>query len=406
MEFEPAPFSLRFAAQRAGSVGLHNYGKWRNRQSVSSSPREQHAMKRIHPAQHGFAAIAAIFLVVVLAALGGFMLTFSNTQQLTSAQDIQGSRAYWAARAGLEWAVVAIPATPALCPSPVTAGPPTVDGFALQIDCSSNTYTEGGASPTIYRFQSRASLGSAPGSIGFIERSVSAVALAAAPTFQAVGAEVGGEAAVSPAWPTHAVNDIALLFVESAGGEEATLSTAAGFVRVTGSPQATGTGTAGTRITVFWARATSTKMGAPTVADPGDHVYAQIITYRGVINTGAPWDVTDGGVKAAAADSVTVTSVTTTVVDTLIVQAVARHNNSAAEAFGVPINTNLTSITVRFDAGTDINNGGGFAVWDGGKATAGATGDTTATVTLSINAFLTIALKRGTPLMIYRRENY
>ncbi len=37
--------------------------------------------------------------------------------------------------------------------------------------------------------------------------------------------------------------------------------------------------------------------------------------------------------------------------------------------------------------------GGGFAVWDGVKATAGATGDTTATVTSSINAFLTIALK-------------
>ena len=53
--------------------------------------------------QHGFAVIAAIFLVVVLAALGGFMVTFSNTQQLTSAQDLQGSRAYWAARAGLGW---------------------------------------------------------------------------------------------------------------------------------------------------------------------------------------------------------------------------------------------------------------------------------------------------------------
>ncbi len=131
-------------------------------------------MKRIHPAQRGFAAIAAIFLVVLLAALGGFMLTFSNTQQLTSAQDVQGSRAYWAARAGLEWAVVAIPATPALCLSTVTAGPPTVDGFALQIGCSSNTYTEGGTSPTIYRFESRAVTAGSAGSVGYIERSVSA----------------------------------------------------------------------------------------------------------------------------------------------------------------------------------------------------------------------------------------
>ena len=51
-------------------------------------------------------------------------------------------------------------------------------------------------------------------------------------------------------------------------GEAATLSTPAGFVQVTNSPQFTGAGTAGTRITVFWARATSTSMAAPTVADP------------------------------------------------------------------------------------------------------------------------------------------
>ncbi|MCM8580609.1 MAG: hypothetical protein NFV56_14210, partial [Candidatus Accumulibacter sp.] len=55
-------------------------------------------------AQGGFALVSAIFLLVVLAALGAFMLTFSNTQQLTSAQDVQGSRAYWAAKGGVQWA--------------------------------------------------------------------------------------------------------------------------------------------------------------------------------------------------------------------------------------------------------------------------------------------------------------
>jgi MSHA biogenesis protein MshP len=131
-----------------------------------------------HPAtQQGFAAIAAIFLVVVLAALGGFMVTFSNTQQLTSAQDVQGSRAYWAARAGLEWAVVAIPAAPALCPNAVptlVAAPTPIDGFAIQIRCSQNAYAEGGAARTIYTFESRASAGGAVGGIGYVERSLSA----------------------------------------------------------------------------------------------------------------------------------------------------------------------------------------------------------------------------------------
>ncbi|MFA4969748.1 MAG: hypothetical protein WC540_08955, partial [Sulfuritalea sp.] len=215
----------------------------------------------------------------------------------------------------------------------------------------------------------------------------------AGPRFQAAGAAVGGTATVSPAWPAHATDDIALLFIESTGGQAATLSTAAGFAAVANSPKFVGAGTAGTRLTVFWARATSAAMGAPTVADPGNHVYAQIITYRGVANTGNPWDVTGGGTKTPASGSVSLTSVTTTVADTLVVQAVARDTDNAAAAFSAQTNANLAGIGERVDAGTTQGNGGGFAVWDGYKATASATGSTTATVTSSINAFLTIALK-------------
>lgn len=217
----------------------------------------------------------------------------------------------------------------------------------------------------------------------------------AAPAFQAAGTAASGTSFVDPAWPAHAVDDIALLFVESAGGEAVTLTTPAGFAAVTGSPQATGTTTNGTRITVFWARATSTTMATPRVADPGNHVYARILTYRGVIPSGNPWDITGGGVKAAASTSVTVTGVTTTVADTLIVQAVARDNDSGAAAFSAQTNGNLTGIAERSDDGTNSGNGGGIGIWDGVKATAGATGDTTATVTSSINAFLTIALRPG-----------
>lgn len=125
----------------------------------------------------GFAAVAAIFLIVILASLGAFMVTFSNTQQLTSAQDFQGSRAYWAANAGLEWAVVAIPSSPSSCPAAtlteVIGGPALVEGFSVKIFCAQNTYVEGGASLTIYRFESQASMGTV-GAIGYIERSVSA----------------------------------------------------------------------------------------------------------------------------------------------------------------------------------------------------------------------------------------
>jgi MSHA biogenesis protein MshP len=121
--------------------------------------------------QHGFAAIAAIFLVVVLAALGGFMVTFSNTQQLTSAQDIQGTRAYWAARAGLAWRAASVKAASTACVSSSTLN--NLEGFSVDVTCNVSSYQEGASTVTIYRFVAKASAGT-PGSPGYVERSLSA----------------------------------------------------------------------------------------------------------------------------------------------------------------------------------------------------------------------------------------
>jgi len=124
-----------------------------------------------YQAQRGFAIVAAIFLLVVLAALGTFMLTFFNTQQLTSAQDIQGSRAYWAARAGIEWALGKIKATSVwpICPSSFS-----VDGFTVTVTCEREAYLEGPASKTIYRIASTAKAGGSVGGPGYIERNLTA----------------------------------------------------------------------------------------------------------------------------------------------------------------------------------------------------------------------------------------
>ena len=124
-------------------------------------------MKHRPTSQQGFAAVAAIFLVVVLAALGSYMVSFSNTQQLTSAQDVQGTRAYWAARAGLEWGL-SLGASTSACP--VAAAPAKIEGFDMTVVCSPTTYSDG-ASVTILRFTSTARAGVA-GSIGYVERQV------------------------------------------------------------------------------------------------------------------------------------------------------------------------------------------------------------------------------------------
>jgi MSHA biogenesis protein MshP len=128
-------------------------------------------MKTSSAAQRGFAALAAIFLVVVLAALGAFMVTFSNTEQLTSAKDVRGSRAYWAARGGLEWVIATVNAA-AVCPASPTAL--TLDTFTVTITCAVTNYVEAGVTVKIFQFNSVAVSAGAVGSQGYVERSVSA----------------------------------------------------------------------------------------------------------------------------------------------------------------------------------------------------------------------------------------
>lgn len=132
--------------------------------------------------QHGFAAISAIFLIVAMGALGAVMLTVSNTQHLTSAQDLQGTRAYWAAQGGLEWVIASVaasaPVAPALTPPakcPVNPPPQRLNGFAIAITCSQRTYEEADAGVNIFHITTVASTPDrAPGTHGFVERSVSA----------------------------------------------------------------------------------------------------------------------------------------------------------------------------------------------------------------------------------------
>ena len=53
--------------------------------------------------QRGLSLVTAIFLMVVLAMLGAFMLSVTAIQQSSQQFDVQGVRAYQAARAGIEW---------------------------------------------------------------------------------------------------------------------------------------------------------------------------------------------------------------------------------------------------------------------------------------------------------------
>ena len=124
----------------------------------------------------GFLLPAAIFILVILAALGAYALNITSIQQTTSTQDVQGARAYQAARAGVEWAAyqVLTPGTTALANCPASPTSLTIDGFTVAVTCSrSADYSEQGTDHTIalYDIVSTASFGTA-GALNYIERQV------------------------------------------------------------------------------------------------------------------------------------------------------------------------------------------------------------------------------------------
>ena len=130
--------------------------------------------------QSGFSIVSAIFLLVVLSAMGAFMLTFSTVQQMTSTQDLQGAKAYQAARAGIDWGAYQILQTGAPpCSAAGTSSAVTLGGnlasFTLTVSCTSyGPYTEGATPVSLYQITATASSGAAVGSSTYVERQLQA----------------------------------------------------------------------------------------------------------------------------------------------------------------------------------------------------------------------------------------
>lgn len=131
--------------------------------------------------QNGFSLVTAIFLLVVLSALGAMMVTFSTAQQKSSSLDVLGSRAYQAARAGVEWAAFGVSQTApgtlwAGCAAGTNFPANTLGGtlapFSVSVTCtSSGPYTDG-ATIYVYDITSTATgvNGAAPGGADYVER--------------------------------------------------------------------------------------------------------------------------------------------------------------------------------------------------------------------------------------------
>ena len=148
---------------------------------MSRPPPHSSCPRRAPLAESGFVLPTAIFLLVVLAALGAYMVSLSRSSQISSALDVQGARAYQAARAGIEWAAwqVVDPQLLQASPTPCPASPPTLTldatlaGFAVSVTCTRSLATDGPDTIAIYQISSTATAGAA-GEVDFVERQIQA----------------------------------------------------------------------------------------------------------------------------------------------------------------------------------------------------------------------------------------
>lgn len=98
--------------------------------------------------------VSAIFILLVLAALGAAILTFSTTQHAGATQDLEGSRALLAARAGIEWGLFKV--VNGTCPNQNLTDLGGASGFTIAVACEAYAYTEDAGAHNAYKLTATA----------------------------------------------------------------------------------------------------------------------------------------------------------------------------------------------------------------------------------------------------------
>ena len=139
--------------------------------------------------ERGFALVAAIFIILILALLGIMIVTIGSMQRATATTAAQGTRAYYAARSGVEWGIFealnnTVPTCGALPSTPTTntfnlavAG---LNGFSVQVVCSYTPHQEHGNAFNVYLITSTAAAGNF-GDADFVSRTLNTTVTDAPP---------------------------------------------------------------------------------------------------------------------------------------------------------------------------------------------------------------------------------
>lgn len=125
--------------------------------------------------QGGFAVMAAVFILVVLAGLAAYVLSISSAQQASLALDLQGGRALQVARSGMDWGIARVISNPEVfgtqnCRTAAGAGPVNLTsgpggdfegqaGITVSVSCKAAQFQDGAL---MYRYDITATACSEP----------------------------------------------------------------------------------------------------------------------------------------------------------------------------------------------------------------------------------------------------
>jgi MSHA biogenesis protein MshP len=115
--------------------------------------------------QSGVSVIAAIFLLLLMAVLAGLLVNLTTTTNVNMASDIGGSRAYQAARAGVEWGMFNLDPNAENVDLPrcnaIVGVVPVIENYQVEVVCvpfpsDVDVYREGGRRIRIFQITATA----------------------------------------------------------------------------------------------------------------------------------------------------------------------------------------------------------------------------------------------------------
>jgi len=118
--------------------------------------------------QSGFSIMSAIFIVVILALVGSYIVSLASLTVASGNLTVQGTKAYFAAKSGLEWGIYQVApvggAGPYNCPtSPTTLtfSQGGLKSFKTVVTCTQAAFTEGSVNYNIFQITSVGQYGTA-----------------------------------------------------------------------------------------------------------------------------------------------------------------------------------------------------------------------------------------------------